>query len=265
VAAVPIAGALLARATGTDRLDRRRLAGLGLGVVGAGALVGFDVGRSSALAASSFLLVITGYALGPWILARYLSGVASGSVILASLVLCALAYTPAAVIQRPRHSLSTSVVLSMTGLAVVCTALAFTLFFALIKEVGPMRATVITYLNPAVAVLLGVTVLGESFGVATVVGFVAVLGGSFLATRSLRPPVPAPSPSALPPEPSGPRPGASTLPPEPSGTRPGASALPPELSGTRPGPSAGIDVAGTTGQALGATVSGAWERPPNLD
>ena len=206
VAAVPIAGAVIARLTGTDRLDRRRLAGLALGVAGAGALVGFDVGRSSLLAASSFLVVVTGYALGPWILARYLSGVASASVILASLVLCAVAYAPFAILQAPRHPVHTAAVLSMVGLTAVCTALAFTIFFALIKEVGPMRATVITYLNPAVALVLGVVVLGESFGWPTGVGFAAVLGGSFLATRSLRPTRPrAGAPEGQPgqPEPEG--------------------------------------------------------------
>jgi drug/metabolite transporter (DMT)-like permease len=199
VAAVPIAGAVIARLTGTDRLDRRRLAGLALGMVGAGALVGFDVGRSSLLAASSFLVIVTGYALGPWILARYLSGVASASVILASLVLCAAAYAPFAIVQAPRHRVGADAILSMAGLTVVCTALAFTIFFALIKEVGPMRATVITYVNPAVAVVLGVVVLGESFGWATGVGFVAVLGGSLLATRSLRPVLEPPESMARPP------------------------------------------------------------------
>ena len=104
-----------------------------------------------------------------------------------SLVLCALAYAPFAALQRPKHPLSGSVVASMAGLMVVCTAVAFVTFFALISEIGPMRATVITYLNPAVAVLLGVTVLGEHFGLATGAGFVLVLGGCFLATRPLRP------------------------------------------------------------------------------
>ncbi|HUB69302.1 MAG TPA: EamA family transporter [Acidimicrobiales bacterium] len=187
VAAVPAAGALIALATGTDRVDRRRLAGLVLGVVGAAALVGFDVGRSSLGAASLFVLVIAGYALGPWVLARHLSGLPSATVILASLVICAVVYAPIAAVQLPRHSVPLDAVLSMACLSVVCTAVAFTVFFALIKEVGPMRATVITYVNPAVAVLLGVVVLDERFGWATGVGFVTVLGGSFLATRPLRP------------------------------------------------------------------------------
>ncbi len=187
VAAVPIAGAVIARVTGSDRLDRRRAAGLVLGLVGVAALVGFDVGGSDLLAASSFLLVVTGYALGPWILSRHLSAVPGTSVVIASLALCALVYAPVAIIQRPTAALSNSALASMAGLAAVCTAVAFITFFALIAEIGPMRATVITYINPAVAVVLGVTVLGEKFGLVTALGFAAVLGGSVLATRSLRP------------------------------------------------------------------------------
>ena len=72
---------------------------------------------------------------------------------------------------------------SVVGLAVVCTALAFVVFFELIAEVGPSRATVITYLNPAVALLLGVLILDEAFTVATAVGFALILLGSVLATR----------------------------------------------------------------------------------
>ena len=71
---------------------------------------------------------------------------------------------------------------SVIGLATICTALAFLLFFALIAEVGPTRATVITYVNPAVAALLGVTLLDERLTKGMVIGFVLVLGGCFLAT-----------------------------------------------------------------------------------
>ncbi|HTT90651.1 MAG TPA: EamA family transporter [Acidimicrobiales bacterium] len=204
VAAVPIAGAVLARVTGTDRLDRRRAAGLALGVAGVAALVGFDVGRADIWAASSLLFVVVGYALGPWIMARYLSGLPGPSVITAALALCAIVYAPVALVQRPQHALSAAVLASMAGLTALCTAVAFVAFFALVAEVGPMRSTVVTYINPAVAVLLGVTVLGEPFGVATGVGFVLVLAGSFLATRPLhRAPAAAPigspeSPSAGP-------------------------------------------------------------------
>lgn len=204
VAAVPIAGAIIGRLTGTDRLDRRRLGGLAVGLAGVAALVGFDVRGSSLLAASSFLVVVTGYALGPWVLARYLSELPGASVVAASLVLCAVAYAPVAILQRPEHALSASVVLSLIGLTLLCTAVAFMVFFALIREVGPVRATVVTYLNPAVAVLLGVAVLGESFGLATAAGFVLILGGSFLATR--RPATPLSDGASEEPGPALPRP-----------------------------------------------------------
>jgi drug/metabolite transporter (DMT)-like permease len=80
------------------------------------------------------------------------------------------------------------VLLSIAGLAVLCTALAFVLFFELIAEVGPVRATVITYINPAVAALLGVAVLNESFTAGMGVGFVLVLASSVLATGAARQP-----------------------------------------------------------------------------
>src|SRR5438128_6724616 len=78
---------------------------------------------------------------------------------------------------------SAHVVESVVGLAVVCSAAAFLLFFALIAEIGPVRATVITYVNPAVAAILGVAVLHESFTLGMGLGFVLVLAGSTLATR----------------------------------------------------------------------------------
>ncbi len=197
VAAVPIAGAVIARLTGTDRIDKRRAAGLVLGLAGVAALVGFDVGGPHLLVVSSFLLIITGYALGPWVFSKYLTDLPGPSVIIASLALAAIVYAPFAIAQRPHHELSTAVLSSLVGLIVVCTVGGFLTFFALIGEIGPMRAIVITYLNPAVAVLLGVVVLGEPFGPATAVGFVLVLSGSVLATRPLRSRAGLSSPSAL--------------------------------------------------------------------
>ena len=104
------------------------------------------------------------------------------SVIAASLAVCALVYAPIAALQWPSSVPHTSVVASVIVLAVVCTALAFLIFFALIAEIGPVRATVITYVNPAVAALLGVVALGENFTLGMGAGFVLVLIGSVLAT-----------------------------------------------------------------------------------
>ena len=185
VAAVPLVGAVLAVATGSHRLDWRRAGGLGLGFLGVGALVGFDVGRSDLGSALSIGLVAIGYALGPWIIARHLADLPRLGVIAASLSLCALLYAPAALLQLPSRPLSPEVVASMATLTVICTALAFVLAFALVEEVGAMRMTVITYVNPAVAVLLGVTVLGEHFGGWTAAGFALIIGGSILATGAL--------------------------------------------------------------------------------
>ncbi|HSP65384.1 MAG TPA: DMT family transporter [Candidatus Deferrimicrobium sp.] len=183
IAAVPFIGALLALVTGgDDRLDTRRLTGLLVGFVGVAALVGFDLSGGNVGAVGEIAVVTVGYALGPMIIARRLRGVPAVAVVTASLVLTAIAYAPAGVLQLPHHAPKVQVILAVAGLGVVCTALAFLLFFALIAEVGPVRATVITYVNPAVALALGVAVLGEPFTVSTGAGFVLILLGSFLAT-----------------------------------------------------------------------------------
>jgi drug/metabolite transporter (DMT)-like permease len=196
VAAVPLIGGLLGWVTGADRLDRRRVVGVLVGLGGVAALVGFDVGRSSLLAALSIGVVAIGYALGPLILTRYLSDLPGLGVIAAGLLIAAVLYAPFAAFNVPTRSLSASVITSIVGLTVVCTAAAFLLFFELIAEVGPVRSTVITYVNPAVAVFLGVAVLNEKFGLGTAVGFVLIVAGCVLATSrnaKARPEVAPPS------------------------------------------------------------------------
>jgi drug/metabolite transporter (DMT)-like permease len=183
VAAVPFIGALLALLSGgEDRLDGRRVAGLVIGFVGVGALVGFDVSGGNLGAIGEIAVVTVGYALGPMIVARRLSGIPAVGVVATSLVLSALVYAPAGVAQLPRHAPSVQVVLAVAALGVVCTALAFLLYFELIREVGPIRATVITYINPAVALVLGVLVRGEAFTAGAGAGFALILLGMFLAT-----------------------------------------------------------------------------------
>ncbi len=182
VAAVPLIGGLLGWITGADRLDRRRVVGVLVGLGGVAALVGFDVGTSSALAALSIGVVALGYATGPLILSRYLAGLPGIGVMAAGLLVCSVAYAPLAAVNVPTRVLSASVITSVVGLTLVCTAVAFLLFFELIAEVGPVRSTVITYANPAVAVLLGVTVLNEKFGVGTALGFALIIAGCILAT-----------------------------------------------------------------------------------
>lgn len=197
VATVPLAAAVLARATHTaDRLDRRQLVGVLVGLGGVAALVGFNVGTSDLWAALSIGVVAIGYALGPFILSNYLKDLPALGVMAAGLALCAIIYAPIAAFAVPTRPLSASVITSVIGLTLICTALGFVLFFALIAEVGPVRATVITYVNPAVAVVLGVAVLGEGFGWGTAFGFLLIVIGCYLATgrkAQERPAAPAPS------------------------------------------------------------------------
>jgi drug/metabolite transporter (DMT)-like permease len=183
LAAVPLVGAVLGWVTGSDRLDWRRMLGLAIGIAGVAALVGLDLGAGDVGALVQMALVAIGYALGPFILARRLSDLPALGVVAASLLITAVAYAIPGVLQFPPGGLPREAVVSVLVLAVVCTAMAFLLFFALIDEVGPTRATVITYLNPAVAVSLGVVFLDEPLTVGIVVGFVLVLLGSALATR----------------------------------------------------------------------------------
>jgi drug/metabolite transporter (DMT)-like permease len=179
IAAVPIVGVLIAR----ERLERSNALGLLLGLVGVAAIVGVSMEGASLVPLVEIGLVAVCYAVGPVILQRWLSGLPALGVIAASVALTALAYLPVAAFSLPSEVPSAKVVGSVLGLAVACTALAFVLFFALIAEVGPVRATVITYINPAVAAVLGVSILGERFTWGMGVGFALVLVGSVLATR----------------------------------------------------------------------------------
>ncbi len=183
VAGVPLVGALLALGTGdTDRLGRRSFLGLLIGLVGVAAIVGGDLDAADPIALLQIAVVVIGYAAGPAILSRRLGGLPSVGVMALSLALCALVYLPIVVVQWPATLPSTGVLASVGLLGVVCTALAFLLFAALINETGPVRATVITYVNPAVAAVLGVLVLHETFSLPMAIGFVLVILGSILAT-----------------------------------------------------------------------------------
>ena len=192
LAAVPLFGVLLSRLAGTAEVfDRGRLFGLALGIVGVGSLVGLQVQHVNVLAVFAVLLVALCYAAGPLVLSRRLADLPSVGVTTASLAITTVVWAAPAALSMPSH-VGGKVVASMVGLAVVCTAAAFIIFFALIAEVGPTRATVITYVNPAVAILLGVAVLGEHFTLGMAIGFPLVIAGSVFATRQPPPPMALP-------------------------------------------------------------------------
>jgi drug/metabolite transporter (DMT)-like permease len=187
VAAVPLVGVVAGRLTGTgDHVDARRWAGLLLGLLGVGVLVGLDLGSVSGLALVEVGLVVIGYATAPIIMARQLSDLPRFPVVSAALLLSAVAWAPYGLTHWPRHVAATGIA-SIVVLGLVCTALAFVVFFALIAEIGPARATVITYVNPAVAVVLGLLLLNERFTAGMGIGFPLILVGSVLAASTGRP------------------------------------------------------------------------------
>jgi len=188
IAGVPLVGTMVALATGgSDRLGPAGLAGLAIGLAGVAAIVGGDLSSSDPIAFLEILVVVIGYAVGPAILARRLAGLPSLPIMALSLAGTALLYAPIAAVQWPATIPSVNAILAVVVLGTVCTAAAFLVFAELIAEIGPVRATVITYVNPAVAAVLGVLVLRESFTPAMGVGFLLVIAGSALATRPARP------------------------------------------------------------------------------
>ena len=187
IAGVPLVGVGIALATGgADRFGPVGLLGMLVGIAGVALIVGADFGTTDTTALIQMGVVVVGYALGPAILARRLDGLPTVGVMAVSLTLVAIVFVPIGVSQSPSEMPSTNVLISVVVLATVCTAAAFLLFGALIDAIGPVRATVITYINPAVAAVLGVVVLSETFTVAMGIGFALVIAGSMLATRPAR-------------------------------------------------------------------------------
>lgn len=192
IAAVPLAGIAVAWALGKPTQFRGwNWLGIAVGMAGVGALVGFDVHGSNLSAVAEVAVVVVGYALGPAILAHWVPELPGVGVAAVSLAAVAVIYTPVVALRGswPTAWPSGGVVTSIVVLAVVCSALAFVMMIALIGEIGPVRSTAITYVNPAVAVFAGVIFLSERLTIWKVLGLALVLGGSALATRHR--PIPA--------------------------------------------------------------------------
>lgn len=184
IATVPLVTAVLARFVGLDdRLTGRRLVGLAIGLVGVVALVGLDVSGDSMIAIAALVVTVIGYAVGPIIVDKKLTNVPNLGVIAAAIAINTIIYAPFAWATRPTEPVSTRTWVAIAILGVLCTAAAFLIFFALIIEAGPSRTTLITYINPAVAVVLGIAILGEPLTIGIIIGFPLVLLGSWLATR----------------------------------------------------------------------------------
>lgn len=185
IAGVPIVGVLLSRFFGaTESLGPRRVTGLALGLGGVGVLTLPHLTGGDALSLAEVLVTVVGYATAPLIADRHLKGVPTLHLITPCLALAALVYAPAAVASRPAALPSAGALTALAALGVVCTAVAFVAFLELIKEAGPIRASVITYVNPAIAVAAGAVFLDEPLSATVLAAFALILTGSVLATAA---------------------------------------------------------------------------------
>src|SRR5918995_1639688 len=167
IAAVPLIVAVMAIwIDHEERAEGSRLVGLVVGFVGVIVLLGLDVaGRPGELLGGlAILLAAVGYACGPMIIKHRFGELDPLGPVTASMGISALVLTAPAIGSAPSSMPSSDTIISVLVLGLACSALAFLLFFALISEVGPGRATVITFVNPVVAVALGIVLLDEGIG-----------------------------------------------------------------------------------------------------
>ena len=186
IAMVPLSIALIQRFFGVhERLGPWRVLGLALGFVGVAALLGFGAisGPLGWAGVACMLIATLGYAIGPLIIQRHLGGLDPYGPLAASLAVASAVLLLPALLALPTRLPSALALASMAILGIVCTALAMLLMFYLVAHAGASRAAVITYINPAVAALLGVLVLHERLGVAGILAFALILLGSWLAMR----------------------------------------------------------------------------------
>jgi len=183
VATVPIIAVVVGRLVDRRHVALVRWAGLAVGLGGVALLLGPGAAADDPWAVVQVLLAAVGYAVAPLIAERKLQGVPSIPLTAACLGLSALVYLPIVLATGPHPMPSTNALLALLGLGVVCTALAFVLFFGLIAEVGGARATLVAYLNPVVAVALGAVVLDESITWGVLAGMALILAGSAAASR----------------------------------------------------------------------------------
>ena len=191
ISSVPLIVALLAlRFDQSERPTPVRAVGLLIGFGGVVALVGIDVVGSSRelLGAGAILLAAVGYAIGPMLIKLRLGGLDPRATMGGSLAIASVLLAPVAALNPPHTTPSAGASVCVIVLGLVCTAAAFVIYTILIGEAGTSRATVITYVNPVIAVALGVALLGERPGAGSVAGLLLILAGSWLSTDGRLPP-----------------------------------------------------------------------------
>ncbi len=185
IATVPLTVLIVAPLFGVrETLSIRRLFGLVTGFVGIIVLLGFDTISGSAqwLAVAGVVLAIIGYAVGPLVVQRHLKGVDEIGAVASSLAVASVLLLPVAAATMPHAMPSPLSLASMGILGLICTAGAMLLYFHVIHAAGAARASVVAYISPAIAALLGVLVLHEHFGAGIAVGLLLILAGSALGS-----------------------------------------------------------------------------------
>jgi drug/metabolite transporter (DMT)-like permease len=185
LAGVPLVVVIVSPLMGIhERVSARRAVGLATGLIGVVALLGLGTIEDARgwVGAGCILLAAVGYAIGPLIIQKHLAGADSLGVVAVSVAIAATVLTIPAIFTAPTTLPSPLAMGSVAILGVLCTALALQLFVYVIARAGAARAAVVTYVNPAVALVLGVFLLDERFGAGPAVGLVLILLGSWLAT-----------------------------------------------------------------------------------
>lgn len=182
VATVPIFGLVLAFAYRTEhRVSAVRLVGLAVGLAGVAATIGIDIHGTNTFGIVEILIAAVGYALGPTVFNAYLADASAVTAVAGSFAVATVLYLPFGVTHLPAH-LNLEVFGALLGLGLICSVTGFLTFFELVRDVGPARATVVTYINPVVAVVAGVVILGEPLSHGLAIGLPLVILGSILAT-----------------------------------------------------------------------------------
>jgi drug/metabolite transporter (DMT)-like permease len=197
VATAPIFTFLLAfTLEGEERASGLSLAGVGIGIGGVAMLLGVDAGGGGAALAGGLLIVLAslGYGVGGWFVKRRVHDVQPVAMVGATTATAALLMAPFAALAIPSHSPNLAAAGSLAALGVLCTGLAFVIFYSLVSSDGPAKASLVGYIAPGFSIVYGITLLDERFTVATAAGLVLILAGSWLAAEG-RPPWVARSPA----------------------------------------------------------------------
>jgi drug/metabolite transporter (DMT)-like permease len=188
VSSAPIFTALLAiRFDQEERLAGLGLAGVVVGLVGVGLLVGVETGGSAVLGALAVLLASLGYAVGAFYIKRYMRDVPAIGLVTGTMGASALLMLPFAIATAPAALPGSGPVLAILALGVGGTGIAFVLFYGLISDVGPTRASLVAYIAPGFAVAYGVALLDEDFTLVTLLGLMLIVGGSWMAAEGRMP------------------------------------------------------------------------------